>query len=604
MSRLRRVRVSKPAVLFFLGAGSALGYLNQSPFGPLTTHLSNLHHPVHSSQLLSKTKIQRCSQKTTPIICYSSESKKTAVETETEIIKTVGDVSKTIEDIEIEQEQQDIKLIEPFGVGVMSDIKKKLPLYKSDFRDGFSMKCLSAIVFLFFGCIAPAVAFGGVVGVMTEQAIGSIEMVLSTAICGMIYSLFSGQPLTIIGSTGPVLAFTGVLYKTCKALSLPFLAVYGWVGLWSSAILLACSLFSTSNVVDYFTRFTDEIFSLLISVIFIMEASKDLVTALVTPAVPIAQGLTTLVLAATTYVTAIKLKGLRKEPFFSKRIRETVSDFAPSLGVAAGVIGAALLRLRNASNAAFIPTLKVPLNFATSSGRPWLVNLFELPVNMRLLCFFPAIMASILLFMDQNITTHLVNSPQNKLKKGKGMHLDLFVLSILTAGCSIFGLPWLVAATVRSVAHLNGLKTMSPDGEHVEKVEEQRLTGFTIHALIFTAIVFARPALSKIPMSVLMGLFMYLGTSSLQGNQMFERTKLFITDPKRKPKFDYTSKLPLKTTNKFTAIQMASLAAMYGMKSTPLGVLFPVLIALLAPIRFSLEKFKLFTKEELAVLDS
>lgn len=35
-------------------------------------------------------------------------------------------------------------------------------------------------------------------------------------------------------------------------------------------------MFSLSNMVLFFTRFTDEIFSLLISVIFIMEACKDI----------------------------------------------------------------------------------------------------------------------------------------------------------------------------------------------------------------------------------------------------------------------------------------------------------------------------------------
>lgn len=40
------------------------------------------------------------------------------------------------------------------------------------------------------------------------------QMIAATAVCGMIYAAFSGQPLTIIGSTGPVLAFIAVLYKT------------------------------------------------------------------------------------------------------------------------------------------------------------------------------------------------------------------------------------------------------------------------------------------------------------------------------------------------------------------------------------------------------
>lgn len=33
---------------------------------------------------------------------------------------------------------------------------------------------------------------------------------------GIAYSLFGGQPLTILGSTGPVLVFEKILFKFCK----------------------------------------------------------------------------------------------------------------------------------------------------------------------------------------------------------------------------------------------------------------------------------------------------------------------------------------------------------------------------------------------------
>lgn len=55
-----------------------------------------------------------------------------------------------------------------------------------------------------------------------------MEMLLATAYNGMAYALFSGQPLTIIGSTGPVLAFTLVLYKTAQQMGLNFLPLYSW----------------------------------------------------------------------------------------------------------------------------------------------------------------------------------------------------------------------------------------------------------------------------------------------------------------------------------------------------------------------------------------
>ncbi len=87
-----------------------------------------------------------------------------------------------------------------------------------------------------------------------------MEMLLATAYNGIAYALFSGQPLTIIGSTGPVLAFTLVLYRTAQSLSLPFLPLYSWVGIWTSLILFVSSITSFSNLVNYFTRFTDEIF--------------------------------------------------------------------------------------------------------------------------------------------------------------------------------------------------------------------------------------------------------------------------------------------------------------------------------------------------------
>ena len=41
----------------------------------------------------------------------------------------------------------------------------------------------------------------------------AMESLVSGAICGVSYHLFSGQPLTIIGSTGPVLVFETIVYN-------------------------------------------------------------------------------------------------------------------------------------------------------------------------------------------------------------------------------------------------------------------------------------------------------------------------------------------------------------------------------------------------------
>ena len=55
-------------------------------------------------------------------------------------------------------------------------------------------------MFLFFACLAPAVGFGGLFAATTGNSIGTVEMVTSTAASGLIYAIFSAQPLTIIGT--------------------------------------------------------------------------------------------------------------------------------------------------------------------------------------------------------------------------------------------------------------------------------------------------------------------------------------------------------------------------------------------------------------------
>ena len=48
-------------------------------------------------------------------------------------------------------------MLEPFAVGLKRDVRRKLPFYASDLRDGISVKALASCLFLFFACLAPAV---------------------------------------------------------------------------------------------------------------------------------------------------------------------------------------------------------------------------------------------------------------------------------------------------------------------------------------------------------------------------------------------------------------------------------------------------------------
>jgi len=68
----------------------------------------------------------------------------------------------------------------------------------------------------------------------------------------------------------------------------------------------------------------------------------------------------------------------------------------------------------------------------------------SVPMNIRLLCFLPALMATILLFMDQNITARIIMAKQNKLKKGSGVHLDMLVVAVVTTSEHAFNTLYVV----------------------------------------------------------------------------------------------------------------------------------------------------------------
>jgi hypothetical protein len=485
--------------------------------------------------------------------------------------------------------------------GLAGDLRRRLPHYFDDFAQGAHPKVLGTTLFLFFACLANAIAFGGLTGLVTGGEIGTVEMIVATAAGGILFALLSGQPLTILGGTGPIVIFTGLLYTTCGQLEIPFLATYAWVGIWSGALMILFSVINTSALMRFFTRFTDEIFAALIAVIFIVEAVRATVNPFLDDGSASSTALLTLILAAGTFGLARGLKSFAHTPYISRNVRELVSDFGPAIAIAL-MTGFALLQ-PNVS----LEAPSVPDELGTTSGRPWLVQIWELPTWAIFAAAGPALMATILLFLDQNITTRLVNAPSHKLRKGPGFHLDLLVVGFVTAAGSIFGLPWIVAATVHSLNHVKALAEVEVKDaggqkrEVITGVRENRVSPLAIHVMIAASILIL-PLIKLIPMAVLFGLFLYMGVATLGGNEFFERVMLGVTDRELFPDTHYVRVVPPAVIRGFTLIQMGALGALWVLKTSAIGILFPVLIALLVPLRLGMKR--VFKPEHLAALDA
>ncbi len=485
-----------------------------------------------------------------------------------------------------------------FGA-LRADIARKRPHYGADLRDGLRTKSVASILFLFFACLAPSVAFGGLLSVMTDGQIGVVEMLLSTGVCGVVYGLVSGQPLTLLGCTGPVMIFMGILYTVCERFGVPYLPTLAWVGLWTSAILLVIIAIDGCSWIRFFTRFTDDTFAALISAIFIVEAVKKLAGVWGKEGVETDTALLSMLLGVGTFFVAQNLSRFRKSPYLRRPVREFLADFGPTIAIFSMAAVAFVL------DGVELETLAVPPTFGTTVERAWLVDLSATPMWARGAAAAPALLLAILLYLDQNITVRLVNSPSNQLKKGGGYHLDLSVIAVLVAVCSLFGLPWVVAATVRSLNHVRSLADATTDpvsGEdRITAVVENRVTGTLVHGMILLSLA-ALPVLQRVPMSVLFGLFLFMGVASMRGNQFFERARLWFMDPTLYPPTYYLRAVPRRSVHVYTAIQAACLAVLWAVKASPAGIVFPLFIALLVPVRMGMER--IFLPEHLALLDA
>lgn len=220
---------------------------------------------------------------------------------------------------------------------------------------------------------------------------------------------------------------------------------------------------------------------------------------------------------------------------YPKQVRQFISDFSVIIAIFSMTIIDYTCQIET-------PKLEVPSEFKpTLPGRAWVVSPLLNPMWSWAIAALPAILGTILIFMDQQITAVIVNRKENKLKKGCGYHLDLFVLAVLIQVCTVLGLPWFVAATVLSINHVNSLKLESECAAPGEKpqflgVREQRVT----HILIFLMIgcsVLLTPLLRHIPMPVLFGVFLYMGVASLKGLQFFDRILIMFMPAKYQPDF-------------------------------------------------------------------
>ncbi|XWS16416.1 hypothetical protein CRYUN_Cryun34aG0085600 [Craigia yunnanensis] len=521
---------------------------------------------------------------------------------------------------------------------IANDVRGRAACYKQDWIGGLrsGLGILAPTTYIFFASALPVIAFGEQLSRDTDGSLSTVETLASTALCGIIHSVFGGQPLLILGVAEPTVIMYTYLYNFAKGRKELgqelFLAWAGW-----------------------FTRIAGELFGMLITVLFIQEAIKGVVSEF---AIPEAQdpklekyqfqwlytnGLLGIIFTFGLLYTALKSRRARSWWYGTGWFRSLIADYGVPLMV---VLWTAL-------------SFSVPSKFPSGVPRrlfsplPWESVSLEHWTVIKDFTF------------STSVASQMAQQKEFNLKKPSAYHYDILLLGFMTLLCGLIGLPpsngvlpqapmhtkslavlkgqlirrKMVESAKESikqkasnceiygkmqdvfieidsspettvVKELEDLKKVVMKGEnkgenekerfdpekHIDaylpvRVNEQRVSNL-LQSLLVAASVCAMPAIKLIPTSVLWGYFAYMAIDSLPGNQFWERMLLLFITPGRRYKVlqgvhaSFLESVPYRYIVMFTLFQFIYLLLCFGVTWIPIaGILFPLPFFLLISIR-------------------
>ena len=76
-----------------------------------------------------------------------------------------------------------------------------------------AIKILAATLYIFISQVLPALTFALLLSQGTDEMMGAAEVLLAMAIGGIMFALFAGQPLVVVGVTGPIVILVVGIYQ-------------------------------------------------------------------------------------------------------------------------------------------------------------------------------------------------------------------------------------------------------------------------------------------------------------------------------------------------------------------------------------------------------
>ena len=333
-----------------------------------------------------------------------------------------------------------------FMTGIKEDLDVRVPLYRDDWGKPRSIfTVVNATVFAFVIQLIPALIFAELMARETENNLSVAEVVLSSAVIGIIYAIFAGQPLVIMGITGPVAILLGTSYRLTANFDAEYFPFFFWICIWAGAMHILSSMVGLVNLVWKVTPFTSQIFELFIGISFIYLSCRDLIEPLYLGQSDVdsadrAGQYATLLLGILTCYISYTLHFAETWMLFTRQVRTVLTSYNTLIAVVI-VTGLSYLPGVDMGTLDRVDII-APWDWQPTADRPWVTNPMQgMSVNAVFGAMVPGFMFFLLFIIDHNVSSILSQVPKYNLQKPAAYHWDFFVLGITFIPCAILGLP-------------------------------------------------------------------------------------------------------------------------------------------------------------------
>ncbi|GAA6018663.1 hypothetical protein JCM10207_009001 [Rhodosporidiobolus poonsookiae] len=525
--------------------------------------------------------------------------------------------------------------------GMVNDVRRRAPFYLSDWTEGFKPRNLERVVGatikMFFLNLFPALAYIIDMYARTDRHYGVNEGILSSAIAALAFSLFSVQPLTIVGVTGLINLFNYTTYDILRDYNVDYLQFMAWTLIWSAITHWLIAVFNISDLTRFVTDMTSETFGLYVGVIYIQKGIELLVYEFDDGGASGAAGWFSVVVAIlfALAVYFIERAGtLHFGPFWARKF---LVDYAFAAAV---IFFTGFVHIPGYIKDSDIQFLPITATFRPTVDRDWVVHFWDLPVKWVFVALPFGCLVTLLFYFDNNVSSVMAQARGFPVKRPAGFHWDFFLLGCTTFVAGILGLPAPNGLVPQAPVHTEALSVtklvpadtpLHEDGffegdlkearrseeERVRlgaerkpmkvvrtRVVEQRVSHFAMGLLTLGCM--SRPLLVVLGLmsrAMFAGIFIVVGWGSVEGNGIVHKTLFLLRDPKMTPPTHPLYNIKKLSILKFISIQWLFFAAIIAISETIAGIGFPVIITILIPVRYYWVP-SLFTPEELLALDA